>query len=341
MISHQNALTFIHWCGEEFGLRPGDRVSSHAPLHFDLSIFDIFVTIAAGATVYLVPEEYSVFPRQLCRFVRDSRLTVWYSVPSALVQMLLHGDFAAEPARDLRLVLFAGEAFPVKYLRNLAEAAPNAAFYNLYGPTETNVCTYHRLTSRDLAGQRPVPIGRPCANTEVFIVDGSGNLVTTPGVPGELWVRGSAVAQGYWEDPAKTQAAFVVKSTPSGLPEILYRTGDIALHDEAGNLHLKGRADHMVKSRGYRIELGEIESVLYAHPAIKEAVVVAIPDELITNRLRAAIVLMEGQTTTERDIKRYLSERLPAYMIPDDIRVDSSLPKTSTGKIDRGAVARS
>lgn len=340
MISHQNALTFVRWCEGEFGLRPGDRVSSHAPLHFDLSIFDIFVTIAAGATVYLVPEEYSVFPRQLSRFIRDSGLTVWYSVPSALIQILLHGDLMLEPARNLRLVLFAGEAFPAKYLRSLARAAPGAVLYNLYGPTETNVCTYYRLNDQDLLGERPLPIGKACGNTEVFILDSSGGRVTTSGLAGELWVRGSAVAQGYWGDPARTQSAFVVRPTASGLPDVVYRTGDIVVLGQDGELYLKGRADHMVKSRGYRIELGEIESALYSHPAVKEAAVVAIPDELITNRLRAAVVLMDGHNATERDLKRYLAERLPAYMVPDDIRLSPCLPKTSTGKIDRTSIAR-
>lgn len=335
MISHLNALTFINWSHDEFGITRSDRVSSHAPLHFDLSIFDIFTTIKAAATICPVPEEYSIFPKRLIQFIRETKVTVWYSVPSILVHMMVHGNMKSYSFPDLRTILFAGEVFPAKYLRDLMTIVPHASFHNLYGPTETNVCTFFTVTNIEPERTKPIPIGKACRNTEVFALDEHGQLVTTPGTEGELYVRGSCVAMGYWGDAKKTEAAFRRNHLAPHHDEKIYRTGDIVTLDENGDYHLIGRRDHMVKSRGYRIELGEIESALYGHELVKEAAVVAIPDELITNRLKAFIVPSASRALSKLDVERHLSARLPHYMVPELIEFRDSLPKTSTGKIDR------
>src|SRR6266550_3277713 len=142
MLSHQNALTFVEWCAEMFNIGASDRVSNHAPLHFDLSVFDVYNTLEAGATVYLITEDLAVFPTSLANFIVEQQITIWYSVPSALMLLLLHARLTQEKLKSIRTILFAGEVFPMKYLRQLAEMAPAAELYNLYGPTETNVCTY-------------------------------------------------------------------------------------------------------------------------------------------------------------------------------------------------------
>jgi amino acid adenylation domain-containing protein len=335
MISHLNALTFINWCHDGVSVTSSDRVSSHAPLHFDLSIFDIFTTIKSGATIYPVPEEYSIFPKRLINFIGNAKITVWYSVPSILVHMMVHGNLKSYSFPDLRTLLFAGEVFPVKYLRELMTIVPGASYYNLYGPTETNVCTYYPV--REVAPDRTkaIPIGKSCRNTEVFALDEQGQVITAPGKEGELYARGSCVAMGYWGDVKKTEAAFIRNHLASHHDEKMYRTGDIVTLDENGNYQLVGRRDHMIKSRGYRIELGEIESALYGHELIKEAVVVAVPDDLITNRLKAFIVPLVQNTLSEIEIEKYLSGRVPHYMVPEMIEFRESLPKTSTGKIDR------
>jgi amino acid adenylation domain-containing protein len=335
MISHLNALTFVNWSFDEFGLQPADRVSSHAPLHFDLSIFDIFTSIKAGATICLVPEEYSVFPRRLIRFIQDARITVWYSVPSILVHMLVHGSMSSFEFPALRQLLFAGEVFPVKYLRELMRILPGVSFYNLYGPTETNVCTFHRVEDLPEDQVRPVPIGRASGNTEVFALDENLQRIEEPHKKGELYVRGSIVAQGYWGDRQKTEAHFIPNIFIAEYQDRMYRTGDIVFLDERGDYHLVGRRDHMIKSRGYRIELGEIEANLCSHPGVKEAVVVAIPDELITNRLKAFIVPLKKGSIATGELERFLAERIPGYMVPGEIAFVESLPKVSTGKIDR------
>jgi amino acid adenylation domain-containing protein len=338
MIAHRTIFTFINWCNDTFAISEKDRVTSHAPLHFDLSTFDIYVTFKAGGTVVLVPERLSVFPIQLVRLLQDEKITVTYMVPSIFSLMLNYGKLAAYDLSQLHTVLFAGEVFPIKYLRELVAALPAAEFYNLYGPTETNVCTYYKVQAKDLESDctQPVPIGIACENIEVCAVNEAGQFVTEIGQEGELWVRGSCVAQGYWADPEKTARGFVRNSFQPNYEEIAYRTGDIVTLDKDGvNWRFVGRRDHMIKSRGYRIELGEIESALYGHSGVKEAAVVAVPDDLLGNRLKAFVVLLEESTVTAKDMQSHCSSHLPRYMVPEIFEFRKELPKTSTGKINR------
>ena len=338
MLTHRNALTFVDWCAATFRIGPDDRLSNHAPLHFDLSVFDIYNTLAAGATVSLIHEEITVFPQRLAALLEDHGITVWYSVPSALVYLLLHGDLAARDLDRLRLVLFAGEVFPMKYLRQLADLLPRAELYNLYGPTETNVCTYHRVDRWRLAGQDRLPIGRACANTEVVALDEEGRPVP-PGSTGELFVRGPSVTPGYWGDPDKSGRALVEDPRPPRRGERLYRTGDLVTPDEQGEYLFLGRRDSQVKSRGYRIELGDVEAALYAHPAVIEAAVVAIPDDDVGSRLRAFVALRAGEQVTAAALQAHCASRVPRYMVPERIEIRAALPKTSTGKTDRTRLA--
>jgi amino acid adenylation domain-containing protein len=337
MISQRNALTFINWAFDCFGLTNTDRLSNHAPFHFDLSIFDIFAAIKAGATIVLVPEGISVFPIRLAQFIAHNRITIWYSVPSVLTLLVLYGNLHTFELAHLRAILFAGEVFPVKYLRQLMALIPSAKYYNLYGPTETNVCTFYEV--QEVAPERtdPVPIGKACANTEVFALNEHNRKVAV-GEVGELYVRGPSLMKGYWGDPEKTAEVMVQNPLPSYGQDQVYRTGDLVRIDAEGNYIYVGRRDHMVKSRGYRIELGEIEAVLGSHADIKEAAVVAIPDELIGNRLKACIVAADPARLSRTEVEKYCAERLPRYMIPHLVEFYSALPKTSTGKIDRKAL---
>lgn len=347
MISHRTILTFVNWCRDTFRLTPADRVTSHAPLHFDLSTFDIYATIQAGATIVLVGERLSSLPVKLVELLQDEKVTVTYLVPSILSFMVNYGKMDTHNLSSLRAILFAGEVFPMRYLRRLVAFIPEAAYYNLYGPTETNVCTYYKLQPGDLGPERgdaPLPIGQACENTEVFALDEEGRLVCEPGVEGELWVRGPCVAQGYWGDTEKTALAFVQNPLQSLYIEHVYRTGDVVvLAPDRKNWVYVGRRDHMVKSRGYRIELGEIESALYRHEAVKEAAAVAVPDELLGNRIQAFVVLAEGAAITAGDLRTFCGQHMPSYMVPERIDVCDTIPKTSSGKTDRtrlGALAQ-
>lgn len=338
-ISHLNSLTFVNWCFDEFGVSPSDKVSSHAPFHFDLSVFDIFCTIKAGATIYLVPNEILAFPVRLASWIAEQGITIWYSVPSALIQLLERGRLETQNYERLRTVLFAGEVFPIKYLRQLVQRIPHPGYYNLYGPTETNVCTYYQVQASDVAPERtePVPIGKACANTEVVGIDDQGKPAGENG-EGELYVRSSTVMKGYWGRPDATAKVVLPNFLNDRFSDVIYKTGDIVRLLPNGNYQYIGRRDKMIKSRGYRIELGEIEAALYAHPEVKEAAVVAIADERIGARIVAYIVSKNG--LGPRELENHCKEHLPRYMMPEKFEFRLRLPKTSTGKIDKTSLEK-
>jgi len=338
MISHQNALTFVDWGADIFKIQPEDHLSNHAPLHFDLSVFDVYNALGAGATVYMIPPETQLFPASLAAFIESKGISVWYSVPSALVHLVIHGSLKSRNLEKLRLILFAGEVFPMKYLRQLADLLPNAELYNLYGPTETNVCTYYRVDRAQLPSQDRLPIGKACANTEVFAVDDRDQWVTTGGT-GELYVRGPSVTNGYWADPEKTQKTVVHNRFQQHYEERLYRTGDIVKLLDDENYDFIGRRDSQIKSRGYRIELGEIEAAILNHPAVKEAVAVPVPDEEVGNRIRAIVALHQEVSISAVELQQHCASRVPSYMVPEAIDFREVLPKTSTGKVDRVRLA--
>ena len=200
-------------------------------------------------------------------------------------------------------------------------------------PTETNVCTYYPLKEIP-EDSTPIPIGKACANTEVFALNDEYQR-TGPGAVGELYVRGSSVMKGYWGLPEKTAQVIVESKDSSGHADRIYRTGDLVMSGEDGNYRFLGRRDHMVKSRGYRIELGEVEAILYSHPDIQEAAVLAIPDELVGNRLLAVVAPSKEVVLTPSEILQHCAQRIPKYMLPEAVEVRDLLPKTSTGKIDR------
>jgi len=339
MLTHENALTFIEWCFDTFHMTSEDRVSNHAPLHFDLSVFDVYDTIKAGATLYMVPEEVTMFPTSLANFMENNQITVWYSVPSALVLLLLHGNLKPERVPHLRTILFAGEVFPMKYLRQLADLLPHIDLYNLYGPTETNVCTYYRVDRQKLKMQDKLPIGKACGNTEVFAVDENDHFIGK-GELGELYVRGPCVTPGYWADPEKTARMCLPNRFQPHYEEKMYRTGDLVTPDDDGEYLFLGRRDSQIKSRGYRIELGEIEAALLSHPSVKEAAAVAIPDEEVGNRIKAFVSLNNGDAMSAAQLQQHCATSIPKYMIPEMIEFREDLPKTSTGKIDRVNLAK-
>jgi acyl-CoA synthetase (AMP-forming)/AMP-acid ligase II len=231
-------------------------------------------------------------------------------------------------------VLFAGEVFPIKHLRALLEAWPAPRYFNLYGPTETNVCTYFEVpTPIPVEREEPFPIGRVCENDEGLVVD-EEDLPVIAGEEGELLIRGGTVMQGYWNLPERTASAFHVD--PGGR---WYRTGDLVREDADGTLLFSGRRDRMVKRRGYRVELGEIETALYRHPEIVEAAVLALPGEDGIS-IEAFVCRADGGKGSIIEIKTFCSKELPLYMIPDRFQFRQSLPKTSTDKIDYQALAR-
>ncbi|MGH9467884.1 MAG: amino acid adenylation domain-containing protein [Terriglobales bacterium] len=331
MLSHAHALNFTSWAGAEIGLHPGDRVASHAPFHFDLSIFDLWATLTHGATVCLLDPVTARFPRAVANWIRERRITVWYSVPSALVQLL---PYAAEVGATLRSVLFAGEVFPPAALSRWRKAAPQASFHNWYGPTETNVCTHYRMPpcaglTAAMEPIDPLPIGRACPNFSLAVWV-EPESPPAPGEAGFLWVRGPGILKGYWGDPERTRA--VCHQQPGG--ERWYNTGDLVRPDADGDLIFLGRRDHLIKCRGYRISLLEVEQALERCAGVKRAVVVAVPDAAHACALHA-FVLPETDGAGAGALRSQMAQLLPGYMLPDAFTFCASFPETANGKLDR------
>jgi acyl-coenzyme A synthetase/AMP-(fatty) acid ligase len=330
MLSHRNATSFVNWCSEVFTPDENDRFSSHAPFHFDLSILDIFLSIKHGATLILIAEDLGKDPVRLAQLISEREISIWYSAPSILSLLTQFGKMERRDYSSLHTILFAGEVFPIKHLRALKSLLPEPIYYNLYGPTETNVCTYYQVPTQIPDTQtKPFPIGKTCSHLESIVVDVHGKTVF-PGQEGELCVSGAGVMGGYWNLPERTAQAFIQDS----IGQQWYKTGDIVIEENDGIYTFLGRRDRMVKKRGYRIELGEIESALYRHPAIKEAAVVALSDDDAGVQIKAYLSSLEGEKLSIIRLKRFCAENLPNYMIPDFFSFLDALPKTSTDKTD-------
>ncbi len=329
MHSHATAFAFIDWCSQAFTPRPEDRFSSHAPFHFDLSILDLYVPIKHGASVVLIDAETGKQPGTLADVIAERRITVWYSTPSILRMLVEYGKLEERDYSALRIVNFAGEVFPIKHLRALMERWPGPEYFNLYGPTETNVCTYYKLRAPlSQQQQTPLPIGRKCSDDDTCVVDVDG-VGVAPGEEGELVVAGGSVMLGYWNLPQRNAEAFLEMDGRHW-----YRTGDIVREDQNGEYVFVGRRDRMVKRRGYRVELGEIEAALHKHPSVTQAAAIHTRSADEDVQIRAFIV-WNGETPFSLvKMKQFCAQNLPLYMIPDQIRVLPELPKTSTDKLD-------
>ncbi len=328
-LSHRNALAFVEWAAKDVALTPADRVASHAPFHFDLSVFDLYATFLSGASVHLVPSSLGYFPLPLAAWNVDHAITVWYSVPSILSRMAEQQVFTTHRTR-WRTVIFAGEVFPLPGLRALQRQLPGVDLLNWYGPTETNVCTYYRVPGPIPDSRRdPLPIGVACPYAGLRVVDDAGADVPR-GEKGELWVSGDSVLAGYWNDEERSRRS--VAHGPDGGRH--YRTGDIVRWDEDGQLAFLGRRDSMVKVRGYRVELGDVEAALQEHPEVIDAVVVPLSDGDGQVHL-VAIAVRRHDTLATNALLSHVVERLSRYMVPERVVWMDALPRTSTGKVDR------
>ncbi len=329
MLSHANAFTFLDWCEGSFGLGEDDRFSSHAPFHFDLSIFDLYASCRHAATLVLIGESLAKDPARLGPFLDAKAISVWYSAPSILALLTEYGGIDRPGRQAPRVVLFAGEVFPIAPLKRLRILWPHAVLWNLYGPTETNVCTALRIPETiPFDRDAPYPIGNVCPPLEARVVDAHGRDVPA-GTIGELLIAGPGVMRGYFGRPDLTVNAFLHDDHDRPW----YRTGDLVADDGTGVFLFHGRRDRMVKKRGYRIELGEIEAALYRHPGIDRAGVVARngPDGLT---ITAFVALKPGHRGSIIALKRHCAGELPTYMVPDLISILPNLPTTSTDKVD-------
>ena len=321
-IEHASAAAFIHWAGEVFDQRDLRAVLFSTSVCFDLSIYELFVTLSHGGEVILANNAL-----HLPQLSHANEVTLINTVPSAMAELL---RMKAVPD-SVRVVNLAGEPLSEELVEEIYASTRVEKVYNLYGPSEDTTYSTYTLAHR---GEH-VTIGRPIANTCVYVLD--GHLQPVPvGVAGDLYIGGSGLARGYWRRPELTAEKFIPDAFSSEAGTRLYRTGDKVRYLENGNLEFLGRADHQVKLRGFRIELGEIETVLRTHEQVREALVQV--RDLESGRQLVAYVVPNTEEDPVRQLRSYLRERLPDYMAPAVFVTLKEMPLTPNGKVDRRAL---
>jgi len=316
-LSHQALHNFSSWAKDTFKLHAADRIASLAPFHFDLSIFDLFSSLSAGASVYFIPAKLTFAPSKLTSWLSEYKINFWYTVPSLLSFIALKGALESTQLDHLKCILFAGEVFPSKPLIKLVNLLPNTTFYNLYGPTETNVCCFWEVDKNRLSPEKNIPIGMPACNATLKLDDTTG----------ELLVQSLNNFSGYWQQ-GKLET----------LTQIHYATGDKASLNSFGEYEYYGRLDRMLKCSGYRVEPAEIEQSINQLDHIDQSAVIGIKDTTSGQR-PAAVVVLKNNAELGPSIKP-LRQLLPPYMQPCKFIVLESLPVLSNGKTDYLAIEK-
>lgn len=342
MHTHYSALNFAKLVIDLYKFNTNDRVAITAPLHFDPSTLGYFSAPMVGATTIIISDAHLKLPASLSELMEKEKLTVWFSVPLVLIQLLLNGGIEKRDYNSLKWVLFSGEVFTTKHLRALMQLWPDKKYSNIYGPTELNQCTNYNLETPP-SDDNPIPIGNVWGNTEFKILDKNDNEVSY-GESGLLVVRSATMMKGYWNNTELTDSSLYKENIAPGMENIFYRTGDLVKLNEKDELLFLGRNDRQIKIRGFRIEIDEVENTLLKHNYVKEAVVMALhSDENEEKNLFAAIVLSEDKNSDEAviEIKAFCKKYLPVYAIPSTLKILENFPRTSSGKIDRKRIEKS
>jgi amino acid adenylation domain-containing protein len=328
-IEHRAVVNFIQSMAQEPGLTAKDILVAVTTFSFDIAGLELFLPLLNGARVVIADRQTAVDPRRLAQLLESNSATVMQATPSTW-RMLIESGWAGRPEMK---ILCGGEAFPPELAKELIPRC--CSLWNMYGPTETTIWSTISLIS-DVNGS--LPIGRPIANTQVHVLD--RNLQPAPiGVPGELFIGGAGVARGYWKRPELTAERFIPNPFVRANGARIYRTGDLCRWREDGTLECLGRNDQQVKIRGYRIELGDVESRLGTHPDVQQAVV-AVQESGGDKKLIAYVIPSCGKLVNADELRTYLSERLPDYMVPPVYVTLDKLPLTPNGKVDRKALPR-
>ncbi|MEM7378879.1 MAG: AMP-binding protein, partial [Pseudomonadota bacterium] len=338
MHTHAGSICYAEWGRNHVGLTPDDKVASHAPLHFDLSIFDFFSTLRAGATVVLVPEAVTRFPASWTRYIETERISVVFTVPYTLITMIDHGAVEKRDLSSLRWLMFGGEPYARRQLRQLMHALPGVRLTNVYGPAEAPSCTCYDVPDPLPPGDEPLPIGTVSRNSDDLIVDEHGDDCE-PGESGELCIRSSTLTRGYWNRPDLNARAFLLRASQGPFPNVYYRTGDRVIRHADGLLRFLGRMDRMVKTRGHRVELDEVESVLLSLDGVEAGAAYAVVDATNNVVIMADVLLKPDAALTEQHLFDHLQKKLSRYAVPQSMHIAASLPHTSSGKIDRKTLA--
>lgn len=333
-INHHSVIDYIDWVTEEFAITEKDSFGNQAPFYFDNSVLDIYSALKTGASVYIIPSELFSQPVKLLKYLSDHKITTIFWVPSAMIMVSTLKAFRnVDVSQTIKRVLFCGEVMPNKQLNIWRKYMPDVLYANLYGPTEiTDACTYY-IVNREFGDDEALPIGGPMRNTEILVLDKNDKLVMEPERIGELCVRGSSLAAGYYNNQGKTAVAFVQNPLQLAYEEKIYRTGDLVKYNDRHELIFVSRKDFQIKHLGHRIELGEIEMAVSSLEEISMCC-------CLYDDKNSKIVLFLEQEMDRNDINKRLRDLLPDYMLPGKVISLDKLPLNINGKIDRVALKR-
>ena len=334
VISHRGVIDYIDWAVNCFNINSDTIIGNQAPFYFDNSTLDIYLCLATGATLVIIPKNLFIFPVKLLEYIKEKEINFIFWVPSVLTNISNIKLLDKVDVNCLKKILFAGEVMPMKHLNYWRKRLKNSFFANLYGPTEITVdCTYY-IVDKDFHDDESLPIGMPCRNSDIFILN-KDDKKTDVNEKGELCVRGSSLALGYWNNFKKTTEVFTQNPLNKNYPDKIYRTGDIVYKDKEGLIIFVGRRDLQIKHQGYRIELGEIENAVLSISQIDNACVI------YDDEGKNIVLFYESKDTIAPiEIRKELIKYLPKHMLPTVFIKLDKLPKNPNGKIDRLALKK-
>ena len=329
VLNHKSFFDFMDWAFETMPFTENEVIGSLSPVVFDIYSFELCLMLSKASTIVLIPDGLSTFPIKILNLLEKNKATFLFWVPTIMVNMANMDLLNKVDLSSIKLIWFAGEVFPTKQLNIWRRELPYTMFVNMYGPIEITLdCTYF-IVDRDFADDEPLPIGYTCRNTDILILD--GDQLSKDGEDGELCVRGTSLAMGYYNNPEKTQAAFVQNPLNPYYPELMYRTGDIVCKNSCGEIMFKGRKDTLIKHLGYRIELGEIEHIIVSVlKIVKNACVIYDKGN------KEIVCVYENESEISMvDFRKKIGDELPKYMLPTKYIHTENMPRNTNGKIDR------
>ena len=329
VVSHRSLIDYVEQFCNEIDITENDVIANQAPFYFDASLIDIYCTLRSCATMGIVPLEYFSIPLKLLDFLQKYEITTIRWVPSAMKMVSTFKGFKSIHPDKLRKVIFGAESMPTKVYNYWKDNYPDAVFVQIYGPTEiTGVCTYH-IIDRDYADDETIPIGKAFKNTEVFLLDEDDKLINRSDITGEICVKGSCLALGYYNAKEKSDAVFVQNPLNPYYSEKIYRTGDLAKYNDRKELVFVSRKDFQIKHMGHRIELGEIETAVMALPNVANACCLYDQDK------QKIVLFYETDAYDDITIVEALKDRLQRYMLPNVLHKTKDMPMLKNGKVDR------
>lgn len=330
VLNHRSFFDFMSWADETFAFDGSEIMGSLSPVVFDIFDFELCMLMFNGSKMVILDAGLAAFPAKLLDELIKKKVNFIFWVPSIMVNIANMDLISRLPLPDLNMVWFAGEVFPTKQFVYWFDNLPGATFVNLYGPIEITLdCTFHVVKERP-DENKPLPIGVPCHNTDILILNDEDKICAV-GEEGELCVRGTSLAMGYYNNPEKTALAFTHNPLNNSYPELIYRTGDVVLLDKEGLIQFKGRKDSLIKHMGYRIELGEVEHII-----VNELKIVKYCCAVYNYSKKEIVLFYEKDEEIEpKDFRKKLSTVFPNYMIPAVYERMDILPRNTNGKIDR------